>query len=541
MNDCGHSPVAERRLFTFPRVRRPALVLLLVLVAAGAAVGYALGRNDGHEPRAASSETARPPVVVLVLDEFPTDSLLEPGGKIDAARFPNFAALARTSTWFRNGHTVYDSTFKSVPAILDARMPRPRTAADVRSHQPSVYHLMERLGYGVVRSESASALCPPRICPDGRTRRPGVLRRLAGGGRPARLHRWIGALRRRSEPTFYFHHALLPHEPWLYLPSGHQARPPGEDPIPGINRPAGFHLPGLTDHNHLRYLLQVGFVDRELGLLIRRMRRTRIFDDAVLIVLADHGYSFDLNVPGRRQVREDNIEEIAPVPFFVKAPGQTEGEVDDSLVRNIDVVPTIADLLDTETYWGHDGYSAFSETTRARARVELPRRDFSRVVSIEREDFEAARERMRGRRAAKFGTGAQSQRAFGDPWAAAYRIGPHRELLGRRLGRLPAARSSPVRARLANAELLEDVDRADPILPTRVAGRLTGGTGELRDLALAVNGRIAAVGRSFRLRRRTPEFFSLIVPESGLRAGRNRVELFEVGGDGSLHRLGGAP
>ena len=34
------------------------------------------------------------------------------------------------------------------------------------------------------------------------------------------------------------------------------------------------------------------------------------------------------------------------MPFFVKAPGQTEGEVDDSLVRNIDVVPTIADLLD---------------------------------------------------------------------------------------------------------------------------------------------------------------------------------------------------
>ena len=39
------------------------------------------------------------------------------------------------------------------------------------------------------------------------------------------------------------------------------------------------------------------------------------------------------------------------MPFFVKAPGQTEGEVDDSLVRNIDIVPTIADLLGIEVSW----------------------------------------------------------------------------------------------------------------------------------------------------------------------------------------------
>jgi hypothetical protein len=512
---------------------RPALALPVLLVAALVAAGCALSGAQKREP----TRPARPPVVVVVFDEFPADTLNTPGGQIDAERFPNFAALARTSTWFPNATTVYDSTFKAVPAILDARMPRPRTAPDVRSHQPSVYHLMHRLGYGVIRVESGSALCPPWICPGGRTRRPGVLRRLAGGGRPARLHRWIGMLRRRSEPTFYFHHALLPHEPWLYLPSGHQARPAGEDPIPGINRPGGFHLTGLTDHNHLRHLLQVGFVDHELGLILHRMRRAGIFDDALLFVLADHGYSFDLNVVGRRQVRDDNIEEIAPVPFFVKTPGQTEGRIDDSLVRNIDVVPTIADVLGVPVPWRNDGYSAFSEVTRARERVEMPRRDFSRIVSIGREDLEAAREEIRRRRAAKFGTGAESRRAFGDPWAAAYRIGPHQELLGRPA---EATRTSPVRARLANAELLEHVDPADKIFPTRMAGRLTGERGRLRDLAVAVNGRIAAVGRSFRLRGRAPEFFSLMVPESALRAGRNRVELFEVAQDGSLAGLRGA-
>jgi hypothetical protein len=522
-------------------MRAPLLGLIAVLAAAVGAAVLAVEGGEHAESRDGRSPPGRPPVVVLVLDEFPTDDLVLPGGRIDARRYPNFAALARTSTWFRNGFSIYDSTFKAVPAILDARMPRRGTAADVRSHQPSVFHLMHRLGYDVVKVESASAVCPPYICSGARTRRPGVLKRLAGGGRPARLQRWIAALRKRPRPTFYFHHALLPHEPWIYLPSGHQSRPAGKDPIPGINQPKGFHLPGLTDHNHLRHLLQVGFVDRQLGAIMRRLRRTGLFDRSLFIVVADHGYSFELNVPGRRQVRETNIEEIASVPFFVKLPGQTEGSVDDRLARNIDIVPTIADVLSTKIWWRHDGFSVFSDVTRARGHVRMPRRDFSRVISIGRAEYEARREALRRRRAAKFGTGAESMRTYGDPWAAAYRIGPHTELLGRRVPRTRVARASTVRGKVANASLLADVDRDERILPTRVEGRLEGGRpGTARSVAVAVNGRIQAVGRTFRLRGRTAEYFSLLVPETALRTGRDSLELLELRRDGTLVPLAGA-
>jgi sulfatase-like protein len=513
-------------------VRTPALVLLVLLVAAAVAVAV-----EGDDRPGASTEP-RPPVVILVLDEFPTDTLTVPGGEIDAARYPNFAALAETSTWFRNGHTVFDSTFAAVPAILDARAPRALTAADVRSHQPSIFHLLYGVGYDVFKVESASAVCPPWVCLGARTRRPGILSRLDGSGRPARLHKWIGAIRERPRPAFYFHHALLPHEPWIYLPSGRQSRPEGDDPIPGINKPPGFHDPGLTDHNHLRHLLQVGFADRELGRLLRRLRRTRLFDRALLVVLADHGYSFELNVPGRRQIRDGNIEEIAPVPFFVKAPGQREGEVDDSVVRTLDVVPTVADLLEVRITWPHAGRSVFSDAVRRRDEITLPTRYFTRLVSIDRERFEQRRERLRRRRAAKFGTGAASRRAFGDPWAAAYRIGPHPELLGRRVRSGAVVRSSGVQGELANAALLADVRPSEPILPTRVAGRLEGSPPRaVRDLAVAVNGRIRAVGRSFHLRGRRPEYFSLMVPESALRRGRNRLQLLEVRPRGGLVSL----
>jgi Sulfatase len=513
-------------------MRAPAVVLLVVLI--GAAVAFAVDANDDE----VAARDSRPPIVVIVFDEFSTESLTTPSGRIDARRYPNFAALAETSTWFRNGYTVFDSTFKALPSILDGRMPADKTAADVRSHQPSVYHLLHRIGYDIAKVESASAVCPPWICEGTRTRRPGVLPRLAGNGRPARLHKWIGAIRGRAPPTFYFHHALLPHEPWLYLPSGHQSRPAGVEPIKAINKPPSWHDPGLTDHNHLRHLLQVGFVDRELGHVMRRLRRTGLFDRALLVVMADHGYSFEVNVKSRRQVTERNIGQIAPVPFFVKTPGQIEGRVDDSLVRNVDLLPTIADVLGVGVPWQADGHSAFAAMTQAREHVTLSRRDFSRLVSVDREEWLRQRAALSRWRARKFGTGAQSERLFGDPWASAFWIGPNPELLGDRV-RAALPRSDGVHGELlVNAGRLNDVDPRGPVVPTRVVGRIEGGRpGAVRDLAVAVNGRVWAVGRSFHLRGRPRETFSLIFPERALHRGDNRLQLLEVEPAGRLVSL----
>jgi hypothetical protein len=480
----------------------------------------------------------RPPVVVLILDEFPVDTLLRPDGTIDAERYPHFADLAAHSTWFPNAFTIYDSTFKSVPAIMDAVTPRRGTAADYRSHRHSIYTLLDRLGYGVVDVASGEALCPPRICPGVRSRRPGVLKRLAGGGRPPRLHAWVGSIRRRGRPFLYLHHALLPHEPWIYLPSGHQSRPAGNDPVPEINGPKGFHDAALTNHNETRYLLQVGFVDRQIGLLLARLRRTGLFDQALVVVTADHGIAFDVGVKDRRLVTDRNVEEIAPVPMFVKAPGQTGGEVDQSLMRTLDVTPTIADLLGARIDWPHDGRSAFAASTRRRTEVALPTRDFSRVIRIGKAELQRRRAATRRRRARLVGTGAESDVLLGSPWASLYRVGSHPELIGRAAASLPAAGAGGLTAMVANVDLLDDVNPAGEIVPTRVTGSIEGGRGaRLRDVAVAVNGRIRATGRSFRLRGKPAERFSMVVPEESLRRGPNEIELFEVRPDGRLAPL----
>ena len=66
---------------------------------------------------------ARTPVVLVIFDEFAMSSIMTERGTIDAVRYPNFGALARSSTWHRNATTVHDYTFWAVPAILTGMRP----------------------------------------------------------------------------------------------------------------------------------------------------------------------------------------------------------------------------------------------------------------------------------------------------------------------------------------------------------------------------------------------------------------------------------
>ena len=180
-------------------------------------------------------------------------------------RYPNFAALAADSTWFRNGYSIYDSTTKAVPLILDGMWPRPGSTPDRAGHPRSLFDMFRRRGYRMVASEEASALCPPRMCRGGRAQKPAIPP-LLNRGRPQRFNRWVRTIK-DGRPTFWMKHLLLPHIPYVYLPSGARTRPGGRDPLPGMTTVPGFHDEYLTRHNEQRYLLQLGYTDRLLGRL----------------------------------------------------------------------------------------------------------------------------------------------------------------------------------------------------------------------------------------------------------------------------------
>jgi sulfatase-like protein len=476
----------------------------------------------------ASLKPSRPHAVLVVFDEFPGDTLLGPDGRIDAGRYPHFAALAGDATWFRNAYTAYDETTRAVPLILDGIRPHKGTAPIVRDHPHSIFTALGSRGYRIVTSEEATALCPRRYCPKERTRRPAIIPNLKGG-RAERFGQFISSIRASRRPTFWVKHALLPHGPWIYMPSGHRSRPEGPELLPGMQTVPGFYDDYLTRHNEQRYLLQLGFVDRILGRLVARLEDQGMYDDTLIVITADHGFAWQVGVPTRRSVNPGNVQEMGPVPLLVKAPKQTRGRVNDALARTLDVTPTIADVLNVPLGYRTDGASAFSRAVRARREVSLTTRDFSSIVRISPARWKARRRAVVRRRLRHLGSG---------DWASLYTsLGPHRDLIGQAT---PPARTVPrTRATISLARSFALVRRSSGVVPCQIAGRILGsGPHRERDLAIAVNGRIEAVGRSFHLKGERVESYSVMVPEGALREGRNTVEVLEVPDDGAMVLLG---
>ena len=491
-------------------------------------------RDEGlSEPVAAlqgeAAVKAKPNVVLLVLDEFPGDSLLDARGRIDPGRYPNFAALAGDSTWFRNAYSSYDSTTKAVPLILDGMRPRPGTQPERRDHPRSIFTALGRRGYRIVASEEATALCPPRFCAEAHRRRPAIIPNL-NRGRAERFGRFARGIRASSRPTLWMKHVLLPHGPYLYLPSGAQTRTGARDLVPNMNGVPGFAHPYLTRHNEQRYLLQLGFMDRLLGRVLRRLRRERIYDDTLVLVTADHGYAWQVGVSTRRTVSAGNVHELNPVPFLVKAPGQRGAKVSDVYTETLDVTPTIVDLLGMPLGYRSDGRSAFSRVVRRRRGVAVTTRDFSATVRLSGRRWQARRRAVVRRRLRQLGSGT---------WESLYTgIGAHRSLIGQETGSLARSSAGTLTAGIAAEGSYARVRRASGLVPAQVAGNLRGGTpGDERDVAVAVNGRIEAVGRSFHLTGDTTEHYALNVPETALREGRNRIEVFEITASGRLRAL----
>ncbi len=509
--------------------------LALTMLLAAAAVVAAVVAFDGRDERAANAATVaaplispdaprspvprRPHVVMIVMDEFPIDAMLANDGRIDAVRYPTFAALAATGTWFKNAYTVYDSTTKAIPAVLNGRLPRPYTFPNYTDHPRTVFDLFGPRGYRIVRSEEATALCPPRYCRNAPRNRPLILP-LLQNGRRERLTRFLDSIR-PGRPTFWMKHVMLPHGPYLFLPSGKQTRRGWRDPLPGMNSAEGFDSPFLTDHNQQRLLLQIGYVDRELGKLFARMLAQGIFDQSLIVLAADHGISFEVGVNDRRIVNGANIDEEAPVPLFVKAPGQRVGRTDAAYASTIDIVPTMADVLNVRMPYRADGRSAFSRFVRGRRTVRMRRRGFDGSVVISARRLEARRRALVRRKNRLFGSGDIRTLYTG--------IGPYRQLLGRAPADLSPAPRGRIRAAVVGGRALGAVSARSLLLPTHIAGPIRGGRrGARRNVAVSVNGRIEAVGRTFYLRGSRQESFAVNVPEAVLRPGRNAVEIYEI-------------
>jgi hypothetical protein len=505
-----------------------------------------------REARAAtSSEPSRQDIVVLVLDELPASSLMTQDGGIDALRYPNFARLAERATWYRNATTVHDGTAWAVPAILTGRRSSPRALPVVADHPENLFTLAAGT-HGLRVHEAATRLCPRNLCPAEGSRLSRVDGLLTDVVRPylqrilpvsvsgsVRSQDLEGATERSSSHsvqefsrmldefdegprgTLSFAHLLLPHAPWRFLPSGRTYGYRGIDGwLPGERWEPD---PWLVRQAFQRHVLQLQYTDTLLGKLLDRLEQLRIFDSALVVVVADHGASFRPSGL-RRSPDERNLADIANVPLLVKYPGQGRGTVDDRAARTVDVVPTIADVLGIRLGWNVDGTSLVAPRRRVSVEVAVTRGDSDVVVRG------SVAQVVRGRSK----TIRRNGRLLGEGRDSVYRIGTHVELLGSLVS--SGRRSQNTVVRIDDAEQFAAVDTSSSFLPARVSGVVARGrVARATELAIAVNGRIRALTRSFY--QDGVQRFRALVPESAFRDGPNQVDVFAVRAAGSVPRL----
>lgn len=568
-------------LRTFVSILGIAPVAILALMLLFSPVKDIVFPSDEASAAGAGAAATKPtPVVVMIFDELPTPSLMTRDKRVDAERYPNFARLARASTWYQNATSVSDGTYVAVPAILtglrpDAELPTSRAyprnlftmlgKTYAQHDQEPITHVCpqslcgvrqredqhKRLGSlasdlsiverRILLPEGMASKLPPidrdwedfnadagnddlaevagdEAAPDANTAAGRDPIRVAGDDLPAKRVLAGRAVVRTMKPGgpkpgLWMVHYVIPHVPWRFLPDGSQYVVDGPT-LPGLDDQTWGTNRFLLDQAWERHFLMLRFADRLLGDAIDQMKRSGLWDKALVVVLADHGGAIGAK-ESRRPVTKQNFAKQANVPFFVKLPGQEKGGVDQKFVTTMDLVPTVAKQLAVKTSWKFDGLPV-DEPHPARLLQQRNGRE-AKLVASTPEKFVRDRDRNL----------ADQLRRFPSGLAGIWNAGPRRDLVGKPLSVLELRPPGGQSATIANSSLYRRVRPASGVLPAYVTGT-TKGVAAGTDLVVAVNGRIRASGLAYV--EHGDRRFSFIMDSAALRRGANRVEVLAVRG-----------
>jgi hypothetical protein len=544
-------------------------VLLFVLVSPTSKLVLPVRAAPTGGPVVTVAPGERPPVVLIFFDEFPLKALLDSKGRVDRRVYPNFAEFAERSTWYRNTSGVSGFTPWAMPAMLTGRYPAKVKAPIFYEYPDNLFTLFSRR-YHLKVYETISQLCPPALCEQAvggaeRTGLRGVLWESAKAYRdivspydvaidpgallsqataqdgkpldpkfrfnrlrlnqPSRFTDFLNGLERTDTPTLHFLHILLPHAPWRYLPSGVEynyktfGRSFTSDKTPAQ----------IRELAHQRMLLQLAYTDRLIGEVIQRLKAQGLWDESLVVLTADHGNGW---TPGEkpRSLMVRNTPDLMWVPLFVKAPGQDQGLVDDRNVEQVDLLPTLADMLGVQVPWRMDGLSQHGPPARQRGEkwwFDIPGHkevrdgpsNFSIVLQGETDSLVRASEGVKG----------------------LYRFGAFADLVYREpasVGPIGGARSG---AEMDDWQRYRRLDPRSGELPALVSGKLTSPLPPAGSTVLvAVNGRIGGESRLFADRPGDSSGkFAVIVPDFLFKAGdgRRQLQVYVVDRSGGSPRL----
>ncbi|WP_226659140.1 LTA synthase family protein [Pseudalkalibacillus hwajinpoensis] len=139
-----------------------------------------------------------------------------------------------------------------------------------------------------------------------------------------------------KEPYFTFMVAITSHTPYE---------------IPEDERE--LDLSGYDDPMLKRYYQTIYYVDQAVGLMVDELKQKGIWEDALIIFYGDHDSG--LTNEGSEMRKEANVESAVDafeldrqVPLFIKKPKEENGKVISENGGQIDIAPTILDILNMD-------------------------------------------------------------------------------------------------------------------------------------------------------------------------------------------------
>ncbi len=137
----------------------------------------------------------------------------------------------------------------------------------------------------------------------------------------------IQELENSPEPVFIWAHVFEPHHPYI------------------VPNPFYSMFGPWTDH---RYDGAVAYLDHQLGIFFDRLREKGLYDDSLIIFSSDHGESFGEKHAGWSGFLHGTHwlnESVNRIPLIIRLPGQTEPVRPLTFASQVDVAPTILDIV----------------------------------------------------------------------------------------------------------------------------------------------------------------------------------------------------
>jgi len=120
------------------------------------------------------------------------------------------------------------------------------------------------------------------------------------------------------------------------------------------------HPGAITDRASMRrmidgYDMGVRYVDDQIVKIVAALKAAGVYDDTAIIISADHGENLgELGIYGEHGTADDGT---CRIPMIVKWPGGASGAHNDKFHYNVDLAPTVTDLIGGERQPLWDGES----------------------------------------------------------------------------------------------------------------------------------------------------------------------------------------